>query len=502
MSRTQGVDTNPKNTNREIGSYEHSLTYQGTGGGRSGSGGNITTNRTYVLVANYQDGSLNLFSAGIFGERGSPVASKDANGRWQVSQTSGFTQNEIKALQTSLNAGTFGRKLNNEAKEVATRDLGADQYKRIFNPSVASTSENGSTSGGGTNPSTGSNGGDSGSQQQSSSQLTPEQQSALLNTISKGQKARTKYEENLKYPESYEGNDFLTVEMIRYVPESNLSLGGNPESAGEESGGALLGGTLRRIGERSGKESAIAKITLPIPSNLVDANPVEWGSSSLNPLQAYGAGAAARILTGGNFAESLGNEVRGAGNVLSKQGDAIKPILNSAIVGQILGLSNQDLLTRSTGAIVNPNTELLFKGPSLRTFTFSFKMTPRSKNESDIIRKIIRRFKQGMSVKRAASGIFLASPNVFRLQFWYVPPVSENNEVGGGVPKEHPYLPKFKICALQNISVNYMPDGSYMTYGDGSMIGYDMTLTFSEIDPIFDEDYTELDKDQDTVIGY
>lgn len=183
MPRTQGVDTNPKNTNREIGSYNHSLTYQGTGGGRGEASGDVTTNRTYVLVGNYQSGSLNLFSAGTFGERGSPVASKDANGRWQVSQTSGFTQNEIRALQTSLNSGTFGKKLNNEAKEVATRDLGADQYKKIFNPSVASTSENGSTSGGGTNPPAGSSSGGGGG-------LTPEEQTNTRNFISQSIKAQ------------------------------------------------------------------------------------------------------------------------------------------------------------------------------------------------------------------------------------------------------------------------------------------------------------------------
>jgi hypothetical protein len=507
MPRTQGVDTNPKNTNREIGSYNHSLTYQGTGGGRGGAAGDVTTNRTYVLVGNYQSGSLNLFSTGTFGERGSPVASKDPNGRWQVSQTSGFTQNEIKALQTSLNSGTFGKKLNNEAKEVATRDLGADQYKRIFNPSVASTSENGSTSGGGTNPPTGSSSGGS-----SVSPVSSEQNKQILDTISKGEKSRTNYEKNLKYPETYDGNDYTVLEMIRYVPSKNLGLGAISSDADS---GMLQNNELGlpRIDERSQNEAVLTTITLPIPANLIDANPVDWTNEGLNPLQAYGATAIGGILNSGNFLKGVGAEAGRAANTLRNNADAAKTILNNEIIKQILGV---DTLTRTTGAIVNPNTELLFKGPSLRSFTFSFKMTPRNQKEAASIKKIVRTLKQGGSVKRGIRGIFLSSPNVFRVKFYYSKPiVSETGEVIGQQGKyPHPYLPILKVCALQNISVNYTPDGSYMTYGDGSMVAYDMTLTFAEISPIFDDDYDELDKElggqnsdgnplsQDTIIGY
>jgi len=347
----------------------------------------------------------------------------------------------------------------------------------------------------------------------SSASVTPEQSQQVIDTISKGQKARTNYESNLKYPETYEGNDFVTIEMIRYVPSKNLGLG---SVASDADAGMLLNGEmgLPRIDERSQNEKSIASITLPIPANLIDANPVDWTNESLNPLQAYGASAIGGILNSGNFVKGVGAEVGKAANTLKNNADAAKTILNNEIIKQILGVNT---LTRSTGAIVNPNTELLFKGPGLRTFTFSFKMTPRSQKEAVSVRKIIRTLKQGMSVKRGIQGIFLSSPNVFKIKFHYVAPEvnKDTGEVIGQKPiYPHPYLPVLKVCALQNISVNYMPDGSYMTYGDGSMVAYDMTLTFSEISPIFDDDYDELDKEvggansdgtpiaQDTIIGY
>ena len=46
-----------------------------------------------------------------------------------------------------------------------------------------------------------------------------------------------------------------------------------------------------------------------------------------------------------------------------------------------------------------------------------------------------------------------------------------------------------KPCALTSINVNYTPDGSYMTYEtNGSMVGYDLNLTFQEIEPIYRSD--------------
>jgi hypothetical protein len=60
------------------------------------------------------------------------------------------------------------------------------------------------------------------------------------------------------------------------------------------------------------------------------------------------------------------------------------------------------------------------------------------------------------------------------------------NERTGG---DHPYLNKFKPCALSNFQVNYTPDGSYATFEEtGSLTAYEITMDFSEIIPIYDTD--------------
>jgi len=358
---------------------------------------------------------------------------------------------------------------------------------------------------GGTNPPAGSR------TDGSTPSTTPEEQKALIDKISSAIQARTKYNsELLKYPEKYEGNDYLTITMIRYVPDTNLSIGpvaGAPE--GESKTVSLGGlGALRpseRFGKNNEKKVTLATIDLPIPSNLLDGNLATWGNGDLNPFQAYGVGAFTRLMTsGGDILNQIGREGSTAANAVKGNADGIKTVALNSIISNILRQNPKELLSRSTGAVINPNQELLFLGPGLRTFSFSFKMTPRSEKEATSVRKIIRTLKQGMAVKRAVGGLFLAAPNVFELEFKYVPP--QQNEDGsfdrGVTAVRHPYLPVLKVCALQNVSVNYMPDGSYMTYGDGSMVSYDMTLTFAELEPIFDTDYSELDKDTDKFIGY
>ena len=41
-----------------------------------------------------------------------------------------------------------------------------------------------------------------------------------------------------------------------------------------------------------------------------------------------------------------------------------------------------------TGAIVNPNMELLFNAPQLRPFAFTYRLSPRNREESVMVKKI------------------------------------------------------------------------------------------------------------------
>jgi hypothetical protein len=125
--------------------------------------------------------------------------------------------------------------------------------------------------------------------------------------------------------------------------------------------------------------------------------------------------------------------------------------------------------------------ELLFNSPQLRSFGFSFKLSPRSSTEGKRILEIIRYFKQAMVPKKTQESFFLKSPNTFKVEYVHK---------GKG---NHPGLNKYKECALVQCQVNYTPEGTYNTFIDGVMHSYEMTLQFRELDPIFDTDYDALD---------
>ena len=158
-------------------------------------------------------------------------------------------------------------------------------------------------------------------------------------------------------------------------------------------------------------------------------------------------------------------------------------ILNAAGVQ----VSPESILSRGLGVIPNSNMERLFNGVALRDFNFSWKMSPRDEEEAKQVKAIIRFFKQGMAARRAQEQtLFLGSPNVFRLRY-----LTGNNDPIRA-------LPRYKICALTSTEVDYAPGGLYQSYEDekaGSQPTImNMTLNFTELTPIFEQDYRDFSK--------
>ena len=243
-------------------------------------------------------------------------------------------------------------------------------------------------------------------------------------------------------------------------------------------------------------------VTLPIVTGIGDQNNVNWKGATLNPIQSTAAALALNVFEGARAGNNINEIVSSAGRsfndaraVLATQaGDDIRSGINVYLAQQAVGA--QGLLSRTTGAILNPNLEMLFGGPKLRSFGFTFKLSPRDASEASQVRQILRFFKQGMSVKTSSSNVFLKTPNVFDIQY------QTFNTDGNLI--EHPSINFIKTCALTSCDVQYTPDGTYMTYEDPfrTMTSYQLTLNFGELDPIFDDDYTELDDDNDQVLGY
>ena len=239
--------------------------------------------------------------------------------------------------------------------------------------------------------------------------------------------------------------------------------------------------------------TSIGTVVLPIPGGIRDQQQVSWAEDKMTATQIALSDIALSTITGGVGAglDSAQGVVGRAGSNISD----IKKALSANIAGAAAGANR--LLTRTTGAIMNPNMELLFDSPQMRNFTFSFLLSPRSQKEAATIVKIIRFFKQGMSPIRSKSRLFLRSPHTFRLAYKHK--ATQLETTGDDKDKnkpatDHKFLNKFKECAMNGFGVDYTPNGQYSTYEDGSMTAYQVTMNFQEISPIYNDDYGSGDE--------
>ena len=284
-----------------------------------------------------------------------------------------------------------------------------------------------------------------------------------------------------------ETTDYLQIDVVDYKP-----IGKN-----------IVGAPGSRRNQTKGKDKK-KTILLPIPSNISDTNAARYGSSELNSIAGAAIGGIKDIMeSGAKFKDGPGagfsaglaaagdtvqNVVGAVGGLSGAQGFITRALASQAAGMLGANITPSQLLARTQGEILNPNMELLFNGPTLRSFRFSFKMTPRNMEESLEIKQIINCFKQSMAPKVGSStaeineaggtNTFLRTPNVFELRY------RQGND-------EHQFLNKFKQCFLESISVNYTADGAYATYDDGTPVSMVMDLSFKEIEPVYDVDYTE-----------
>lgn len=283
-----------------------------------------------------------------------------------------------------------------------------------------------------------------------------------------------------KYPIALidEKTDYLLIGVREYVP-----IGGN---------------LIRSRGEFDSNQGNISRskgtIILPIPSNIQDGNSVKYGDSSLDAITAAVASSAIGVMKAGGSnsaaeaVKKIKESVKSGVDKLGGMGSSLGQVVTKGLAAEAANLigitpvTKEQLLARESGGILNPNTELLFSGVSLRSFRFSFQMTPRNRIEADEIKSIIRVLKSNMAAKTTEGGAFLSTPNVFDLSY-----------MTGDQP--HPFLHSFKTCALTDMSVNYTGDGLYATYSDGGApISMVMDLTFKELEAIYDEDYENINQ--------
>jgi hypothetical protein len=235
--------------------------------------------------------------------------------------------------------------------------------------------------------------------------------------------------------------------------------------------------------------NADVAVFLPIQASISDQNSVGWEPDTLNPIELKAVQLSMSAMENPNMTDLsgvVGTNFQKAMETLKK--DATAQAVRTYLAGQAVGVNN--LLSRLNGQVLNSNLELLFQGPQLRPFNFTFKLSPRSLEEAKVVKKIIRYFKKNMAPIVGDQGLFIKAPNVFKIEYQY------------GTSSPHPGINLIKECALTNCSVDYTPNGTYMTYPEGTMVSYTLSLQFQELEPVYSRDYDEKEPGKSHSIGY
>ena len=73
--------------------------------------------------------------------------------------------------------------------------------------------------------------------------------------------------------------------------------------------------------------------------------------------------------------------------------------------------------------------------------------------------------------------------------FIQVPKVCAVNFMRGS--NRNHFLPKYKMCAITDVNVNYTPDNVYATFSGSSPVATEIKISFMETKLVFSEDIEE-----------
>ena len=328
---------------------------------------------------------------------------------------------------------------------------------------------------------------------------------AIQNAYSGAEEADTLFKKIVKYPMDMSNSmDHMFIQCYSYRAPYSAALDGNVGKRNILATDKKSSFTFGSERTTPYKRKLGAGIKLPMPNNMTDGNPRNWGEQSMDAGQMGAIQNVSKNVLTSFFTNDFGGYGRTA-TKLSMQGEMLtqestrgmsmaNKIAQLASESGFGDVSSEQVLSRSVGVVVNSNTELLFAGVSLRSFEYQWLMSPRNRLEAANVRMIIRAFKQWSAPKKirkidngelsnvgkaGGPSFFLGTPNIFRLRF-----VTGGNRNILGVNK-------FKPCALQNVDINYTPEGQWMAYENGMPISVMMTLRFAELEPIYDTDYSE-----------
>jgi hypothetical protein len=281
----------------------------------------------------------------------------------------------------------------------------------------------------------------------------------------------------LKYPYDRalgSDSDYIIFEFWKYNPPFGRDDTGNTGTNTTSTGTPSYKTYNASVDDLS--PSGLDPILLYMPEDIQTQYGQKWGGAAFGSVAAGLMQMAGTSLDLSTAVDSAPGVIKAA--VFDKLREGINKVAGANV-------SENQFMGGISGTILNPNTEMMYDGPELRTLDLTFKMLATSDREAQEIKKICTRFKKAMlptfggqakffggGEKGFGGGNLLTIPSICTVKFMY----------GSNL---HPYLPQYKAMAISNVAINYTPDGSYATYQNGSPVATQLKVSLKEMKNIF-----------------
>ena len=207
----------------------------------------------------------------------------------------------------------------------------------------------------------------------------------------------------------------------------------------------------------------VTGIRLPLPEELNDNLSMNYNTENLGTFLGSGIETFNTIKENGPITEETGKAV--FETTLSGLGAFRNRILD--IQNKLTGLNVRAAIEAYSGLTFNEYQVVLFKSPNFKKHRFSWRLVPKNEKESNNIANLIKIFKYCASPGlQGQTGFLFEFPEILRVSL-------------------HPqtqYLYEFKPCVVENISINYAPNGLSFYKSTKAPVAVDFAISLQEVE--------------------
>ena len=223
-------------------------------------------------------------------------------------------------------------------------------------------------------------------------------------------------------------------------------------------------------------------VAIYLPPNVTDSTTATYTGAATGVIGAAAAGAfgVAKNMANSDYEAAAQGLVDSAKAMVGEAAIRAATELAEGLTGSE---GTRGLINKAFGQADNPYMEVLFDKMELRTFTYNFTFSPKNRDETMDVQKIIALFRFHMAPElKGEANRFLTLPSEFDIHYMY--------QDKAGQASENDFYNKIATCVCTGCEVNYTPDG-VKSFEGGAPTRITMNLTFQETELLTKERVNE-----------